>query len=79
MHVMLIHTYTNACVHTLHTHMHIHTHTLHTHATHIQTHNIDQPWEQEDRSLMVQWVFGSILHGGPIELFLVPANAPRLV
>ena len=25
---------------------------------------------------MVQWVVGSILHGGPIELFLVPASAP---
>ena len=24
-------------------------------------------------------VVGSILHGGPIELFLVPASAPRLV
>ena len=24
---------------------------------------------------MVQWVVGSILHGGPIELFLVPASA----
>ena len=23
---------------------------------------------------MVQWVVGSILHGGPIELFLVPAK-----
>ena len=22
---------------------------------------------------MVQWVIGSILHGGPIELFLIPA------
>ena len=28
---------------------------------------------------MVRWVVGSILHGGPIELFLVQANAPRLV
>ena len=28
-----------------------------------------------ERSLMVQWVVGSILH----ELFLVPASAPRLV
>ena len=28
---------------------------------------------------MVQWVVGSILHGGPIDLFLVPASAPRLV
>ena len=26
---------------------------------------------------MVRWVVGSILHGGPIELFLVPASAPR--
>ena len=24
--------------------------------------------------LVVQWVFGSITHGGPIELFLVPAR-----
>ena len=30
-------------------------------------------------ALMVRWVVGSILHGGPIELFLVPASAPRLV
>ena len=30
-----------------------------------------------ERSLMVRWVVGSILHGGgPIELFLVPASAP---
>ena len=28
---------------------------------------------------MVRWVVGSILHGGPIELFLVPASIPRLV
>ena len=28
---------------------------------------------------LVRWVVGSILHGGPIELFLVPATAPRLV
>ena len=27
----------------------------------------------------VRWVVGSILHGGPIETFLVPASAPRLV
>ena len=26
---------------------------------------------------MVRWVVGSIIHGGPIELFLVPASAPR--
>ena len=25
---------------------------------------------------MVRWVVGSILHGGLIELFLVPASAP---
>ena len=31
------------------------------------------------RSLMVRWVVGSILHGGRIELFLVPVSAPRLV
>ena len=28
---------------------------------------------------MVRWVVGSILHGGPIELFLVPGSAPRVV
>ena len=28
---------------------------------------------------MVRWVVGSILHGGTIELFLVPASVPRLV
>ena len=29
--------------------------------------------------LMVRWVIRSILHGGPIELFLIPLNAPQLV
>ena len=29
--------------------------------------------------LMSQWVDGLIPHGGPIELFLVPASAPPLV
>ena len=24
---------------------------------------------------MLQWVVGSILHGGPIELFFIPASA----
>ena len=28
---------------------------------------------------MVRWVVGSISYGGLIELFLVPATAPRLV
>ena len=28
---------------------------------------------------MVQWSVRSIFHGGPIELFPVPASAPRLV
>ena len=32
-----------------------------------------------EHSLIVQWVFGSIPPGGPIELFLVPACAPQLV
>ena len=32
-----------------------------------------------ERLFMVRWVVGSIRHGGPIELFLVPARAPRLV
>ena len=27
---------------------------------------------------MVLWAVGSMPHGGPIELFLVPASAPRL-
>ena len=27
---------------------------------------------------MVRWVVGSFLHGGPIELFLIPASAPLL-
>ena len=30
-------------------------------------------------SSMVRWVSGLILHGGPIELLLIPASAPRLV
>ena len=28
---------------------------------------------------MVQFVVGSILHGEPIELFLIPASVPQLV
>ena len=28
--------------------------------------------------LVVQWVIGSICHGGPNELFLVPSSAPQL-
>ena len=32
-----------------------------------------------ERSLMVRWIVGSILHGGSTELFLIPASAPRLV
>ena len=30
-------------------------------------------------SSMVLWVVGSIVHSGPIDLFLVQASAPRLV
>ena len=26
---------------------------------------------------MVRWVVGSIIHGGPMELYLVPTNATR--
>ena len=26
---------------------------------------------------MVRWVIGLILHGGPIELFLIPASNPQ--
>ena len=32
-----------------------------------------------EHPLMMRWVVGSILHGGPFELFLVPASVPRLV
>ena len=28
---------------------------------------------------MLRWVVRSILHGEPIELFLVPASAPRVI
>ena len=28
---------------------------------------------------MTRWIVGSMLHGGSIELFLVPASDPRLV
>ena len=31
-----------------------------------------------ERPLMVRWVIGQIPHGGPIELFLVPACSQRL-
>ena len=36
-------------------------------------------FKQPEHSVMVWWVIGSILHGGPIELYLVPASDPRLV
>ena len=43
-------------------------------------------WERDvglpawyERSLIVRWVVGSILHGGPTKLFLVPACVLRLV
>ena len=32
-----------------------------------------------DTCIMVQWVIKSILHDGPIELFLIPVSAPQLV
>ena len=32
-----------------------------------------------ERPLMMRWVVGSILHGGSIDLFLVPPSVPRLV
>ena len=35
------------------------------------------PWSE--RSLIVRWVVGSILHGGPIGLFLVPASVIKAV
>ena len=34
--------------------------------------------ENMEHPLMVCWVIGSIPHGGPIELFLVPTSAPQL-
>ena len=37
------------------------------------------PAEQDIRLLLAQWIIRSILHGGPIELFLVTASVPRLV
>ena len=39
--------------------------------------DVASPWKE--RLIMVLWVVGSIPHGEPIELFLVPASAPRLV
>ena len=36
-------------------------------------------WVTDQLSFMVRWVVGFILHGGPIELFLIPASAPQLV
>ena len=35
------------------------------------------PWYE--RLLMMRWVVGSILHGGPTELYLVAASVLRLV
>ena len=32
-----------------------------------------------ERPLMVQWIVGSILHGGLIDLFLLTASGSRLV
>ena len=43
--------------------------------THIPTHT----HTMVECSLMVRWVVGSILYGGPIELFLVIVIAPQLV
>ena len=34
---------------------------------------------EQDVAFMVQWVVGSIHHGGPTELFLIPAITPQLV
>ena len=42
----------------------------------------DKMWGALFKNMGHTWtegVVGSILHGGPIELFLVPASAPRLV
>ena len=32
-----------------------------------------------EHQLMVMWVIRSIPHGGPTELFLIPASVPQLV
>ena len=50
--------------------------------THVHTHARARergvaPWLEH--SIMMRWVVGSILNGGPIELHHVPASAPRLV
>ena len=73
------------CIWIGHTHTHTHTHT---HQTHPET--LSPPPHTRSciiyKSSSVVRAFahgamevGSILHGGPIELFLVPANVPRLV
>ena len=35
--------------------------------------------ERDVVPFMVRWIVGSITHGGPTGLFLVPASAPRLL
>ena len=43
----------------------------------VSTHRGAGRSSEVERSLVVRWVVGSILHGcGPIELFLVPVSAP---
>ena len=32
-----------------------------------------------EHQLMMQWVIGSIPHGEPVELYLIPAYAPQVV
>ena len=73
-----------------HTNTHTHTHTKQNKQNHTNKINNKQILQLHEhvlmidqvcrfRLLMVRWVVGSILQGGTIELFLVPASAPRLV
>ena len=48
-------------------------------ASSFSTHTNSYAQAQYIKLLMVHWVVGSIFHGGPIELFLIPASAPSLV
>ena len=77
---MYTHTYTHTYVQTyIHTYTHTYIHTYictHTY-TYIHNERDVAPWYE--CLIMERWVVGSILHGGTIELFLVPASAPRLV
>ena len=53
--------------------------------THTHTYRVANTKAEQDvalwyeHSLMVRWAVGLIHHGGPIELFLIPASVPQLV